>query len=240
MPTIKALSSAAAGALDARLMGPTIGYTLEQLMELAGLAVAQAVARSTPTNTPVLVLCGPGNNGGDGLVAARHLALFGHPVAYCYPVRGKNTFYTNLEHQLAAFGIQSLDVDALEAAVSPNTLVLDALFGFSFRPPLREPFAQLMTRVLSWQQSGTKVWAVDVPSGWDVNDGPKGADPFLPQGLVSLTSPKPCTRFFKGVHFLGGRFVPPPLAAEYAIEDLAQLYQNQDQVVDISNYEIVL
>jgi NAD(P)H-hydrate epimerase len=63
-----------------------IAYTLDQLMELAGLAVAQATAAVFPlvkegVEAPapsVLVLAGPGNNGGDGLVAARHLALWGY------------------------------------------------------------------------------------------------------------------------------------------------------------------
>ena len=57
------------------------GFSVDQLMELAGLSVATAIAKSYRTvngdNRPtVLICCGPGNNGGDGLVAARHLKLF--------------------------------------------------------------------------------------------------------------------------------------------------------------------
>jgi hypothetical protein len=60
-------------------MGP-LGFSVDQLMELAGLSVACAVAAEQRAPGRVLVLAGPGNNGGDGLVAARHLHHFGHQV----------------------------------------------------------------------------------------------------------------------------------------------------------------
>lgn len=63
--------------------------------------------------------------------------------------------------------------------------------------------------------------AVDIPSGWDVENGPPTSDPslyFMPDTLVSLTAPKACAKFFKGQHhYLGGRFVPNKLAQKYAI-----------------------
>lgn len=56
------------------------GFSVDQLMELAGLSVATIIAKQYPINTDtdrnVLICCGPGNNGGDGLVASRHLKLF--------------------------------------------------------------------------------------------------------------------------------------------------------------------
>ena len=68
-------------------MGPDLGFSIEQLMELAGLSVASAVQevyqqrRSDDADANrVLIVCGPGNNGGDGLVAARHLHHFGFNV----------------------------------------------------------------------------------------------------------------------------------------------------------------
>ena len=54
-------------------------FSVSQLMELAGLSCAQAVSHCYPASgQSVLVLCGPGNNGGDGLVMARHLQLLGY------------------------------------------------------------------------------------------------------------------------------------------------------------------
>jgi NAD(P)H-hydrate epimerase len=68
--------------LDEQLMQKP-GFSVEQLMELAGLSVAEAVWHSLPPHTHkrALVVCGPGNNGGDGLVAARHLYHFGYDVS---------------------------------------------------------------------------------------------------------------------------------------------------------------
>lgn len=69
--------------VDQDLMGETYRYALVQLMELAGLSVAQAthdfIERDLgKSSARILTVCGPGNNGGDGLVAARHLKFFGH------------------------------------------------------------------------------------------------------------------------------------------------------------------
>ena len=70
------LNAADAAALDEELMS-TPGYCLEQLMELAGLAVAEAVYQGIPPSVErkrkILLVCGPGNNGGDGLVAGTWL-----------------------------------------------------------------------------------------------------------------------------------------------------------------------
>lgn len=72
-------------------MGP-LGFSVDQLMELAGLSVACSIADVYgPDNFPrVLIICGPGNNGGDGLVAARHLHHFGYSVQVCLTGRDRD------------------------------------------------------------------------------------------------------------------------------------------------------
>lgn len=81
------LSQEEAIAVDTELMA-TPGFSIDQLMELAGLACAGAIADAFPisdghgSTVTVLVVAGPGNNGGDGLVAARHLYQFGYKVGY--------------------------------------------------------------------------------------------------------------------------------------------------------------
>lgn len=72
------LSQREAAAIDEKLMSKP-GFSIDQLMELAGLSVASAVfeAYGRGESQRILVVCGPGNNGGDGLVAARHLVVRG-------------------------------------------------------------------------------------------------------------------------------------------------------------------
>ena len=93
----------------------------------------------------VLVYCGPGNNGGDGLVAARHLALFGYKPSVFYPKRTDKELFRNLAHQCEAMDIPILNATPTLEDVNTNYgLIIDAVFGFSFKPPVREAFQELM------------------------------------------------------------------------------------------------
>jgi NAD(P)H-hydrate epimerase len=61
--------------------------------------------------------------------------------------------------------------------------------------------------------------SIDVPSGWDVENGDVTGNSIKPEMLVSLTAPKLCAKGFQGkYHYLGGRFVPPGIAKEYELE----------------------
>lgn len=86
-----------------------------------------------------LIVCGPGNNGGDGLVAARHMRLFGYDVAVYYPKRTPKPLYDNLLHQCTSFGVNIIDcLPDIKVMKTEYQLLVDALFGFSFKPPVRE------------------------------------------------------------------------------------------------------
>lgn len=249
MSSFKTLSAKSAAALDASLMS-TLGYKLEQLMELAGLSVAQAVYSDyKPADYPnVVVLCGPGNNGGDGLVAARHLSLFGYKnVKVYWPIVGKNPFYGNLKTQLELFNIdivQDTDTDTaslpnLHKVLKDSSIIIDALFGFSFHPPLRKPFDSVILAMVEYQQKhGKKIFAVDVPSGWDVDDGPttkSGTEKYMPDALISLTAPKPCSLKLNPEvnHYLGGRFIPQCVADKWDFQ--VPHYHGGDQYVKLSS-----
>lgn len=102
---------------------------------------------------------------------------------------------------------------------SKAKIIVDALFGFSYRPPLRADSGAILQKLSSLDGKKHKLVSVDIPSGWNVEEGPAtdGQTPVLhPDCLVSLTAPKSCATHFTGkYHWLGGRFVPPSLAAKY-------------------------
>ncbi|KAF3406992.1 hypothetical protein DPV78_001539 [Talaromyces pinophilus] len=230
--SLKAISSKDAAALDKDLMDVG-GFSLDQLMELAGVSVSQAVYRFHPISKGknVLVVCGPGNNGGDGLVAARHLVHYGYKPSVYYPKEGKNELYQmkRLKTQL-----QNLDVpfvpDFTEALKSAD-LVVDGIFGFSFQKPLREPFPSIISQL---EETKVPVLSIDAPSSWDIQEGPTKEGPgakFMPGALISLTAPKPCVKWYQGRHFVGGRFLTKAIAEKYDI-DIPD-YPGVDQIIEI-------
>lgn len=132
------------------------------LMEAAGAAVAEAVfARQGPR--PTLVLCGPGNNGGDGFVAARRLAEAGWPVRLCLlgaldGLRG--------DAALAAAGwegpVEAMSTVLSDGLLSDHAIIIDALFGAGLARPIDGVAAQVLDAAA---ESALDVIAVDMPSG---------------------------------------------------------------------------
>jgi NAD(P)H-hydrate epimerase len=231
---LKTLGAKAAAALDQELMS-TGAFSIDQLMELAGLSVSQAVYRVHPLNKGrrVLVACGPGNNGGDGLVAARHLFFYGYQPTVYYPKRSKNELYQRLAKQLEDLAVPF--VDDFQAAIASTDHVVDAIFGFSFSGEVREPFPSVIQAL---QDTKLPVTSVDAPSSWDIENGPPKSglgSSFMPTALISLTAPKPLVKHFEGRHFVGGRFVSQSIAEKYDFE--VPEYQGIDQVVEVGTSE---
>lgn len=233
LPATGYLNAKDAFDLDVELM-TSPGFTLEQLMELAGLSVAQVVYEVTPVpKSKVLLVCGPGNNGGDGLVAARHLVLFGHEAVVVYPKRSsKQPHYNNLVKTCEDLGIPILD--SMPEDLSSYATFVDAIFGFSFTGTPREPFGTILSQMMEAQsEHKIPIVAVDVPSGWNVDEGDVSGLGFEPEVLISLTAPKLCSKNFKGRHFCGGRFLPPALAEKYNIQ--MPPYPGTSQFMELSD-----
>lgn len=220
------ISASVASAIDKALMSSG-GFSIDQLMELAGISVAHTVYKvHPPAKGPrVLVLAGPGNNGGDGLVASRHLKLMGYSPRVWYPKPSKSQFFDGLRTQLANLSIPSAPEDALEGEFENADFIIDALFGFSFHPPVRGAFVPAVELLSSTQKP---VLAVDIPSGWDVDKGPGDQSQFFPTYLISLTAPKTAANFFHGRHFVGGRFISKEFANEHGFQ--VPPYEGTDQV----------
>jgi len=221
---MKAISGKAAYNLDQSLF-TKYKFSVSQLMELAGLSVAICSARSAEAG-PILVCAGPGNNGGDGLVAARHLVHLGRQVHLFYPKRPNKPLYQDLFESAQLCGV-SVVSDVTE--LSQYSQIVDAIFGFSFDPSggIRAPFDALISALAA---THVPILSVDVPSGWNVDSGPLDAIPcFHPAVNISLSAPKPCIKSFRGQNFLGGRFIPADLASEYNLR-LPQ-YPAEEQIV---------
>ena len=172
----------------------TIGIPRLLLMEHAGLAVARLVQQyGSPVSTPVLVCCGTGYNGGDGLAAARHLQAWGYPLRV---LLFGQLAHLRTEPSIYAAILKGLGVSLMACSSSPaastlpgaptgpalprevlddvqrwlgqNGLIIDALLGLGARGQVREP----MTSVIRWMnQAGHPIIAVDLPSGLDGDTG---------------------------------------------------------------------
>ncbi|CAN6678969.1 unnamed protein product [Malus baccata var. baccata] len=222
---ISYLTQREAAEIDEILMGP-LGFSVDQLMELAGLSVATSIAEVYKPSeyNRVLVICGPGNNGGDGLVAARHLYHFGYKLSVCYPKRTAKPLYAGLVTQLESLSVPFISVEDLPLDLSKDfDIIVDAMFGFSFHGSPRPPFDNLIQKLVcvnkydQTREKSSVIVSVDIPSGWHV-EGDGGVEGIKPDMLVSLTAPKLCAKkFFGPHHFLGGRFVPPSIADKYKL-----------------------
>ncbi|MDH3232388.1 MAG: NAD(P)H-hydrate dehydratase [Alphaproteobacteria bacterium] len=140
------------------------GIAGEQLMENAGGGVARLIVeRWSPR--PVAVLCGPGNNGGDGFVVARHFAKAGWPVKLA--LLGSPQALSGDAAVMAKRWdgpIAPLDADVLDGA----GLVVDGLFGAGLTRPIEGAPAALIERL---NADAVPVVAIDMPSGVDGNSG---------------------------------------------------------------------
>ena len=129
--------------------------------------------------------------------------------------------------QAIAFGVQTidalpsaylpfLDVRSREELAASYDMVVDAILGFSAHGALRAPYDTIIGAV---NASSLPVVCIDIPSGWDVDEGDVRKEGICNADmLISLTAPKACARFFKGrFHYLGGRFVAPVVFTQFPV-----------------------
>lgn len=145
------------------------GTPLIVLMERAGLAVAEQIMQRY-NKCPTIILCGPGNNGGDGFVAARHLAAKGWPVRIL--LFGKMEELTP-EAKVAASrwrgAVITASVQVMESALQKGAqLIVDALYGIGLRRPIVGEAAALLQMI---NRSNIPIVSVDIPSGLNADTG---------------------------------------------------------------------
>jgi len=181
------LGSDAMRALDRHTI-ETLGVPGELLMESAGRAVAEAALDlHRVRGGPLLALCGGGNNGGDGLVAARHLAALGLPVRALLVSEPKGDAARQAE-RARAFGVPVEAVEGGALEIAERAVVVDALFGTGLGRPVEGAPAEAIRRL---NASPCAVVAVDLPSGVDADTGRALGDAVRADVTVTLGLPKP-------------------------------------------------
>jgi NAD(P)H-hydrate epimerase len=160
------------------------------LMENAGRGAAELLLRLNPERKRILILCGFGNNGGDGFVMARHLQnarlevdvlLFGQIDQLARDTNVNAKIWQKSGPLWTADPISPLDVDIRRVIDGAQGWIVDALFGTGMTRPLSAPFDEVISVV---NASGHPILAVDLPSGLDCDSG----EPLGPTIRATLTA----------------------------------------------------
>jgi NAD(P)H-hydrate epimerase len=203
-----------------RLMIEEYGITLIQMMENAGRNLAEQARRMLGgyvREREITVLCGSGNNGGGGMVAARHLSNWGaivHVVLTTEPEVLKET----PAHQwqiLQAMGLDLNDMPDLGKA----DLILDAMLGYGITG---DPWGSIAEWIGRANDSDRPILALDTPSGLDTTSGIPGNPCLCATATLTLALPKvgllsPQAKPSVGRLFLGDIGVPPALYKKIGI-----------------------
>jgi hydroxyethylthiazole kinase-like uncharacterized protein yjeF len=203
---MKVLTAAEMREVD-RLTTERFGIPSLQLMETAGTRIADTcdkfVGTASTRLTKIAVLCGKGNNGGDGLVAARHLQSLGAQVKvylFAEPQELHDDAATNLERWTGTGNsvISITNENTWQTAwreISIANIILDAIFGTGFRGAVTGVVARAISDVNQHSSNATAVWpalilAVDTPSGLPSDGQPAEGPVLYAHRTVTFTAPK--------------------------------------------------
>jgi ADP-dependent NAD(P)H-hydrate dehydratase / NAD(P)H-hydrate epimerase len=186
MLTAEAMRAAEQRAIDA-------GTSVETLMERAGAALAEAAYRYVG-KIPALVLCGPGNNGGDGYVAARHLAQRGVQVRVAALDEPKSPAARWARKQWTG------DAEPLVGTTAPAPLLIDALFGTGLKRGLEDVAQEQLSRLAAAARVSI---ACDLPSGVESDSGLELSPVPSFDLTVTFAALKPAHRLSPSMHKCG-------------------------------------
>ena len=190
-----------------------VGLPTSVLMETAGKAVAEAVGQilGTIDQQHILILIGPGNNGGDGLVAARHLHDWGARVSLCLfgqrPSDDQNLKLARERGITCIEAAQNGNLGSFEELLSLTTTsaVIDALFGTGKSRPLQGIFREALEKVngVKKKRSSLRIIALDLPSGLNADTGAVDSACLYADNTITLGFPKPSLFNFPGAERAG-------------------------------------
>jgi len=217
-----------------RLMVEVYGIQLIQMMENAGRNLAELSRRVLDGDVGgkrIAVLCGAGNNGGGGMVAARHLSNWGANVVLevlSLPEKLKNVPAKQFQI-LKEMGL--LEKKLIE--LSPVELVIDAMIGYGLTGDPRGSIANWIRRV---NDAGRSVLALDTPSGLNTTTGIPGNPCIRATATMTLALPKTGLMASEASGYVGDLYladisVPPQLYARLGVE-VADLFAS-DTIIKI-------
>lgn len=211
-----------------------LGMPGGRLMEHAGTAVAAAVRavaldQGRLGHGQILVLCGPGNNGGDGFVAARRLAHLGLAVLVVFvagePKPGPRDAAANWDRLANEPTVTRIhapyprDLAILGQGIEKASVIVDALLGTGVRGELRDPIRTAVEMIRRAAAAGVPVVAVDTPTAVDLTSGEASTPAVRADLTVTFHRPKVGLRTRRGAALAGRVLVAPigiPLEADRA------------------------
>lgn len=210
-PNLPALTTEQMIEVD-RLMIEEWGIGLIQMMENAGRNLAELARRLLQdlSEKKIVVLCGTGNNGGGGMVAARHLHNWGANVNAVL-IGNEKRLKEVSAHQWKI--LKLMDMTAIDADPGKADLVIDAMLGYGTKGNPREPIATWIQRA---NESGVRILSLDAPSGLDTTTGKPATPCIRAHATLTLALPKtglitPQAKSIVGDLYLADIGVPPEL-----------------------------
>lgn len=218
-----------------RIMMEELGVDVLQLMEAAGVAVALAARRTLGGDVAgrrVLLLAGTGGNGGDALVAARHLLAWGAApeVVLAKPAAALPPVTARQERAARAVGVPIVAMpEGIAAFDADRDLIVDGLLGFSGRGDPRGAIADLIRHA---NAHPAPTLAIDLPSGLDATTGTTGDPCIAAAATIALVLPKtgflaPAARAACGEILVGSIGVPAWVLASAGVETPPDLFARE-------------
>ena len=218
-----------------RMMIEEYQITLIQMMENAGRNLAELARRmlgGQVSDSSIAILSGAGNNGGGGLVAARHLQNWGAEISLVLafePAKLKE-IPAHQWHILQKMGIKLDEEPALQKA----DLIIDALIGYGLSGDPRQPVARWIDQA---NNSGNPILALDAPSGLDTTSGIPGNPCINAAATLTLALPKTGLLTHQAAEYVGELYladisVPPDLYRQIGIE-VPKLFE-VDTIIKVS------
>ncbi len=177
------------------------------LMENAGAAVVDIIKHRYPfiRGCKTAAFCGSGNNGGDGFVIARRLALLGVNVQVCLAapidsIKGDAKTHFDVLRKLFPDICIHTDVENWKAALTESNFVVDALLGTGLKGSLSPSYARAIELI---NKSGVPVYSVDIPSGVNSDDGPLHGEAVYATCTITFAYPKLGMYLFPGAGHTG-------------------------------------